>query len=82
MMILQILKNPSFVINNMHPFLNDQLIVFARKGFSTALDTGFVSELKTDDTPTVPWIDDNSNNLVDDGEGFALMMVLGHNFIQ
>ena len=24
-------QNPSFVINNMHPFLNDQLIVFARE---------------------------------------------------
>ena len=49
------------------------MIVFARKGFSTtALDTGFVSELKTDDTLTVPWVDGNGNNLVDDGEGFAL----------
>ena len=66
-------QNPSFIFNNMHPFLKDQVTLFARKGFTTTtVGSGFVSSLQTSDTLTVPWVDANGNDTPDAGEGFAL----------
>ena len=60
-------------MSNLHPFKNDKVVLSARKAFTTTkVDSGFVEELETDITLTVPWVDANGNGVVDADEGFAL----------
>ena len=66
-------QNPSFTMSNLHPFKNDKVVLSARKAFTTTkVDSGFVAELETDITLTVPWVDANGDGVVDADEGFAL----------
>ena len=67
------LPNPTFRINNLNPFEQNKVVLFAQRGFintpaDSANSIGFQSTLDI----AIPWVDANEDGIPDAGEGFAL----------